>query len=723
LKLTNRFKAAVNTFRTTKNNSSGRRLARRFFNRGNERPLNGTGADLWLSDEDIYKGFPYAAFNKRANKVANLAQNHLKTAASKSIIEVSKNEDMVLQHPYLDIIDKSPMFSNYRFWYSIATYLDLEGTFYLFAKRNFNQSKIGEIQEFKLLNPYDISRIYSKDKLEVEGYVEFKYGMQRAFDPRQIIEMRMLNPFSEEDPYGTADALKDSQFTLNKSGDFTRHAISNNLNAPGIVTIGDKDLALDDEQMKIFKSRIKGDRNPGEPIFGVGDGSIKWDSMQIDLDKSALKTITDVNREEITAVTGASKTMLNIEQSGVTRESSKVQKDLFTEDSAMPLLQLIIDGLNQDYKVNYPDNYQKDEYRFYIDNPLGTDRDSELKDIQIRSDQLVLVQDLVDKGYDRDEAYKYAMGQVELNELTTPKEPEMPKEEPKEEPVVVEAHTHEEEPTTFIMNQFDQETQGQIQQNQATLENAVLNIEERLVATVINKVTKSFNAIDKFQKEDDILGKGDTNEFEKELALAIAAFYSLIIPLYGKNTLDRRAKEHQLFAAFNMNPAVKSYIKVSAGKASKSHIETIKRELFQAVRKKSLTGASQQELINFIRQEYVGKIAKYQATRIARTETNRAFTRSQYFADMQFIQQNDLDGKAYKKWITRSANPCPLCLAEAQKPAIPFNQAFFNLGEEAIVTYEENNKTKVLKQPINYETVEAGNLHVNCSCAYILIIE
>lgn len=717
MKLTDRVKVAVNAFRKTNNNYNGRALARDFLRRGNTKPLWNDTAQIIMRDEDLYKGYPYAAFNKRANKVAKLALENTHTNADPKILDKARSEDVVITHPYIDMIDKSPTFSNYMFWYKIASYLDLTGTFYLFAKRNFTANKVGEVQEFKLLNPYNIQRVFSQETLTVEHYLETRYGLQRVIDPRQIIDIRMLNPFDNEEPYGTADALRESQYTLNKAGDFTRHALANNLNSPGIVTIGDKDLALDDEQMKIFKSRIKGDRSPGEPIFGVGDGAITWNPMQIELDKAGLSKITDINREELTAVTGASLTMLGIERSGTTRDTAKVQKDLFTEDSGIPLLQLIVDALNQDYKTNYSD-YEKNKYQIIIDNPLATDIDAEIKEVSLRSDQLTLVDDLVTKGYDREEAVKYAEGKIELSQLTEPKEPEEPEVEEKDEVVITETHTHEEEPLTFIMNQFNQDEQTLINQNQGQLENTVLNIEEKLVASVMNRVTK--NA---FESENDILTKKEAAEFEKELALALAAFYTVIIPLYGKNTLDKRAKEFQLFSGFNMNQDVRSYIKTMSSKAAQSHISTLRRQLFDKIREKALTGASQQELINFIRQEYVGNIAKWEAKRIARTETNRAFTQSQFFADKQFIIQNGLEGKAYKKWITRSANPCPLCTAEAQKAPIPFNQAFFNLGEEAVVTYEENGKTKVQKQPINYETIEAGNLHVNCSCAYILIIE
>jgi hypothetical protein len=97
---------------------------------------------------------------------------------------------------------------------------------------------------------------------------------------------------------------------------------------------------------------------------------------------------------------------------------------------------------------------------------------------------------------------------------------------------------------------------------------------------------------------------------------------------------------------------------------------------------------------------------------------------AQFEADKQFLAENDLTAKAFKKLVTRSANPCPFCLAQAARPAIPFDEAFANIGDvlTATVTLEDGT-TSVRKLPITYETVEAGNFHPRCSCVYQLIIE
>ncbi len=60
--------------------------------------------------------------------------------------------------------------------------------------------------------------------------------------------------------------------------------------------------------------------------------SCLWQDMQIDLNKAALLDINEINCDEFIAVAGASKTNLESEQSGTTRETARVQDDNYIRD-------------------------------------------------------------------------------------------------------------------------------------------------------------------------------------------------------------------------------------------------------------------------------------------------------------------------------------------------------------------------------------------------------
>lgn len=779
-----RFKAAFQSFTKTDNsNRDELLLSRKYLKYGQNKPLVQDWSRVIMSDEELYKGYPYAAINNRANGVANLAESNLKTDALPQILKDFKAKQEEVMHPYLDVIDESLSFDNNKFWYDISTYLDLEGVYYLMVLRNSETNedgtRTGNVQEFKLLNPYDIRRIVNDETLEIGGYVETRDGLVREFPPEMIIEIRKLNPFSANDPFSMTDAAKESQYTLKQAGDYTRHSLKNNMAAPGIIST---DVLLDPQQFSNFVSRVT-NQEKGLPLFGNGAGAVTWDSMQIDMDKAALDKINEINRQALFAVSGVGKTMMSIEESGTTRDTARAQKEIFIENHVMPQLKLILSALNQDYKRYYMNEYKTNKYKLYIDNPLGSDRAAELQDVEIRDSVYKTYDTLVAAGYTRDLAARYASGEITLEELGEPTEEPRPnpiveaamlkggqdptngnltppakddKPADKKKPVKKPAPTDKKKEAidldknhTFdqVNNEFDEESQGIVNTQQGQLQNSIIRVESEIVSAVLNKVTK--NA---FDSEDDVIDEKDKLEAERELKLILETFYTAIIPVYASKVISSRLKEFGGFTTFKLSPQIKEYIKTIAEKTSKSHVDTVVKDLMKTAketydnnveselkkitdtgrsvtdedlvyaRKRALEGASRQRLTNEITNKFQD-ISKNRAKAIARTETNRAFTRSQFEADLQFIKQNGLEDKAFKKWTTRSEMPCVYCNELASRPPIPFKNNFLDLGDELSVMVQKDGKSKVQTLQVNFESLEAGNAHVNCSCIYVLIIK
>lgn len=706
-------------------NSLGTNLARDFLRNGNRKPMTPDWTQIIMDDRDLYTGYAYAAIKQRANTVARVAGDYLRTDAKKEILEEANKKEESVTHPYLDILDTSRTFSNSQFWYQISSYLDLEGVYYLMAIRNSDGERVGNIQEFKMLNPYNVRRVLSKDQLEVTGYVENRGGMIREIPKELIIEIRDFNPFDENANFAMTDAAKEAQFTMKTAGDYTRHALRNNINAPGILTT---DVILPPADFENFKARVT-NHTKGEPLFGNGAGAIKWDSMNIELSKASLDRINEINRDSLFAAAGVSKTILGIEQSGTTRETARVQKDLNMENQILPRIQLIIDALNQDYKNYYPVEYDKTNYIIVVDNPLATDHESDIKEAEASSKRLDIYTQLINKGFDDQLAAKYASGEIELsdlgepaNEPVVPVVPGKPEDEADDKTDENSACGHDHDLPSTINNQLNENQQGLVQQQQGALRNIVLGVETRLTAAVIDRIGRRKNAIE-YEDESDIVYKKDKREAIQELEAMLAAFYSVILPIFGKQVLNRRIKETGKMAFYKLNKSSRTYIADIARKVSEQHVETVLTDMLVAAREMALEGEGIDGIQRAIRKKFSEVVSKTRAETIARTETNRAFTRAQFEADKQFIEQNDLEGKVFKKWVVRSDNPCPFCNALAAEPAIPFEQNFRDLGDVLTVTEGEGAETKVSKLPINFEALEAGNAHANCSCAYQLIIE
>lgn len=398
-----------------------------FLRYGNRnKPMYQNWSQVEMSDQDMYTGYAYAAIKNRANRAAILGKNYLNTTASKVVTDAAREKNAEIVHPYLDLIRSSKEFSQKQFWHDISVYLDLEGVYYLMAVRAIAQNrdgttKVGSVQKFVMLNPYNMRRVIRQSDGKVGGYVETNNGQYREIPPEMIIEIRQLNPFNNDDPYSMTDAAKDSQFTLKQAGDYARHSIEGNINSPGAITT---DVELEDPIFDNFVSRIQ-NHSKGEPIYGNGAGSINWESMQIDLDKSALDKINEIHRQVLFAVSGVSKTTLGIEESGTTRDTSMVQRDNFTENAVMPQVDDILDALNLDYRKYYSE-WEKDQYEIVLDNPLQTDRESELKDIEISGDRLKLREQLINLGYEYEIAAAYAANELTIEELGEPTlEPEL----------------------------------------------------------------------------------------------------------------------------------------------------------------------------------------------------------------------------------------------------------------------------------------------------------
>lgn len=416
MELFNRLNNALAAFKKT-NNDPGVD-PNHFLKYGRSR-MPSTWSTPQISDEDFYTGYGFAVINKRANRSVVLGKKYLFTEATEDLVKAANDKGERITHPYLTLIRDSIDFSERDFWYDISTYLDLEGIYYLMAVRTVAQGgRVGNIQKFTLLNPYWVKPVVST-KGELGGYAESNPEMGNRVIPKEmIIPIKLLNPFNPNKTYSLADAARDSQFTLKQANDFARESIDGNLNAPGILSSA---IELPDDQFDNFVNRIKS-HGRGEPLFGNGAGTIAWTDMQTDLDKAALDKINSINRDTLLAISGLSKTGVGVEESGTGREVSRTQKDDFTENAVMPQIENIIDALNLDYRRYYATDYAKNKYHISLDNPLETDRDAEQADVEIRDSQFTLAQSLIAKGYNRELAYKYAKGLIDITDLGEPTE-------------------------------------------------------------------------------------------------------------------------------------------------------------------------------------------------------------------------------------------------------------------------------------------------------------
>lgn len=433
--------------KTTNNNAANNFL--RYGDKTNR--LNPTWSGVTVAPEDSYRGYPYAAVQRKGNRVASIAKRNLYVDVTPELLQEYQKLGKDPTHPYLKLIQESTSFSTKKFWKTISVYLDLAGRYYLGVVRQPTNYGMSYIKKFVLLNPFEIRRVIDRNG-QVAGYVEYKAdGRKRNWQPHQIITFIEESPFDTSQSWSMVDAAKPAIYTLNQSGDHTRQSLNGNLNAPGIITT---DVILDDIDFENFKARIMAGTK-GEPIFANGAGAVQWQDMQIDLNKAALLDINEINRDEFIAVAGASKTNLGIEQSGTTRETARVQDDNYIRDSIEPRVEDITDVLNLDYRTHYSKEFERTGYTIELRSALSKDYDSEMKATELRSSQAALAQDLVDKGYTLESAVSYATGKSDLEDLVidedrlkAEEEARKAQEQAEKEAKEQEASTQEEKPAT-----------------------------------------------------------------------------------------------------------------------------------------------------------------------------------------------------------------------------------------------------------------------------------
>lgn len=797
--------------------------------------LNPDWAEVRMSDEDMYKGYGYAVIQKRGNKVASLAKTNLTTWAKPDVVDAFQKADETPIHPYLKLIEDSKKFTEKQFYKTISIYLDLAGVYYLGAVRVRKKSSVPTLpdivtdtKEFILLNPYEIRRVVNKDG-EVAGYVERKKdGRYREWPKDMIIEMKELNPFDpEKGQWAMTDAAKEAVYTITKTADYTRQSLNGNIDAPGIITT---DVILPDEDFANFKQRVL-DHRKGEPLFGNGSGAIKWDSMQIDLDKAALLDINEINRTTLFAVSGTSKTALGIEQSGTTRDTANVQRELLMSDTIQPRLEDIIDFLNLDYKRMYPAEYKKTGYYIEVVSAVSKDYTTEKAATESRQAQFELYKTIADAGYTDESAKQYATGDIELTDLEEDKEkmakleaqaqppedenpndgsdngpddkPDNPQDNPDNAEQENDLEGYENIPGTtgqivkMEKELAENETQEseececckgkgiEMYENDISIEDSKILTESfnsfidtvREIEKETLKATETKLTINSFS-ENDLISEKKKKSLKEKLKNALKQYWWILVPLFGENAVNQRNNEFNEDYKFKFTNDFKVEVENNAERVADGHIKTIlddvleasnnaytrvvetaageliiraykansekfadyfdhipdidealkairntdilekNRKIYEKANQMARDGFDRKTIIKAIRNEYK-EISKVRATLIARNETSRAFTKSQYEADLQFLNSIGKLQNAYKQLYSRSGNPCKYCQAIIDMGPIPFTQNFLDKGGEITV----NSDGKISTFKADYENIDAGVLHPNCNCGYRLIIK
>ncbi|MBQ9160863.1 MAG: phage portal protein [Methanobrevibacter sp.] len=564
--------------------------------------------------------------NTRADSFAQFCEENIITVNDKDIDEY---------HTYLNLIENSKTFSEFDFWRDVISDYDIYGQVYIFLLRRVVYEEANDIVKGKIkrvshiglpvsievLNANKMTTLKTDDG-KVVGYRErIDSTHAREFFPEQIIHVVNRNPQDRTKPYSIFDACKTYQYTINKGAEFAQNALINNINTPGIIST---DEVLTDAEYDNLISRINS-HEPGKAIVTDGTGKLNYLAINQNIDSAALPSLTEISRQTIFAVTGTSKTVLGIEESGTTRETARVQEKKFIRRTIAPIAHRFVSALNFDFRTRYADIYKSNHVHLEIKatyDPVETQE-------QFATQKMLFdnVMELVYSGYTKDSAEKFMYGDISFTDLkldsedaeTIDEEQDSIDEENREEiendnpedtqrtPEKTQnsldkitlhtqehSHSHDEIPDNYYRKalKMHENSQGELDEYGQFLDKKLAQAQNALLAEV-KKIqldaikTANRKVITNAFEIDDVSDKQERESIFNRLFKALKKYWMFVLPLIGRERLAE--DEFNLHTTQKVNllgtKRVNDYVKEVSEKAAQSHTNTIFKTIVDAANK------------------------------------------------------------------------------------------------------------------------------------------
>lgn len=392
--------------------------------------LNNT-ADVRIEPQHLYRGYGYGIIRSVVNAGITTAEENIRTTCSSVQREILAKNDDQIEHPYKKLWQNSPYFSEYDFWRNYLTYIQLKGEFFIYMNRKQlvgasrykvgTKNLCGRTAYMKIINPYEMKpHEYDKETGEVTKWIRtFKNpqggkDLTQIYPAYQIIHVIDKDPWNPDKPYSLLDATRENLFTLENAKDYTRHALVNNINSPGLLAVEGEFQSQEefDNYIAMLTNHAE-----GELVVAAGNAKTTYQDMNQNLDGASQEKIRGIERDEMFVTSGVSKSVVGVETTGLTRDVAATQKLTFTERTVIPYIRLMIETLNYDYRTNYAGDFLIDKYILRITIPSVGDKAQEMKELEIREEEYSMVQRYVDRGYTRKSAAQYVRGEIDVEQL------------------------------------------------------------------------------------------------------------------------------------------------------------------------------------------------------------------------------------------------------------------------------------------------------------------
>jgi len=388
-------------------------------------------AEVAIEPQHLYRGYGYGIIRAVVNTGILTAEENIRTTCSTLQREILAKNDDQIEHPYKKLWQNSPYFSEYDFWKKYLTYIQLKGEFYIYMNRKplagATRYRLGtknlmtQTAYMKIISPYEMEPLEWDDEGNVTMWkrtIKRDNAKGKDFVQKipayQIIRVSEFDPWREEKAYSLLDATKENLYTIENAQDYTRHALVNNINAPGLLAVNGEFQSQ--EEFDNYVAMLQ-NHTEGELVIAAGNAKTTYQDMNQNLDGASQEKIRGIERDEMLVTAGVSKSVLGIETSGLTRDVAATQKLTFIERTVVPYIRLMVETLNYDYRVNYAGNFIIDKYILHVTTPSIGDKTQELKELEVREEEYNMVQRYVERGYTRKSAAQYVRGEIDVEQL------------------------------------------------------------------------------------------------------------------------------------------------------------------------------------------------------------------------------------------------------------------------------------------------------------------
>jgi HK97 family phage portal protein len=316
---------------------------------------NSTGALTTKNYVNEYRNWVYACVQSRSEEIGNIK------------LRLFDGDKEVHKHELLDLLNSvNPYMTKHELFEATQAFKDLQGNAFWYLARDGGDGKIGKIREIYVLKP-DAMRIVpsTANPLQVSEYI-FKQpdGQTIRFSKEQILHHKNFDPRANHPfPYigmGIVEAAAYPIDTDNEARVWNLNFFRNGARPDGVL-IADGEAASDpDQQQRIreeFAEEYQGSANAHK--LAVLTGGIKYQELTRNQKDMDFYNGRIFSRDEILSLFKVPKSIIGITDD-VNRANAEASVYVFALHTIKPLMQKLIDTLNETIVKEYGDNLRLD---------------------------------------------------------------------------------------------------------------------------------------------------------------------------------------------------------------------------------------------------------------------------------------------------------------------------------------------------------------------------